>query len=142
SFEYFARRQRIVLLVLQTSCNQVGVTLALPNLRIVNAVHLVGQRQQRFRQELQLLHVYRELTGFSDEQITLNADEVAVVQQLKKRPTIDVATFSTVMHTGDVGFPYVDLKTGDAVREMNECRLAHHARWRCDAARETNYELV
>jgi hypothetical protein len=42
----------------QTAGDQVDVALALANLRIVNAVHLVGQRQKRFREELQFVDVH------------------------------------------------------------------------------------
>src|SRR5689334_7366147 len=80
--EHFARRERVVLLELQTAGDQIDVTLSLANLRIVYAVHLVRQRQQRLHQKLQLLHVHRELARLSDKEKTLDADEVTVVQEL------------------------------------------------------------
>ncbi|MND06802.1 hypothetical protein D3C83_284040 [compost metagenome] len=48
----FARREHLFLLEFQTSGDEVYVTLALTNLGIVNAMHLVRHRQKSFRQKL------------------------------------------------------------------------------------------
>ena len=125
TLEYFTRGQRFVFLEFQTSGDQIRVALALSNLRIVNAVHLVRQRQQCFRQKLNLLHVDRKLAGAGHKQETFDADEVAVVQQLKQRPAVNFAAVRTVVHANDVSFANVDLQARHAIRKMNERDLAH-----------------
>src|SRR5688572_13886485 len=77
------------MLDLQARCDQVSVALPLSNFGIRDAVHLVRHRQHCLREELQVLDMYAQLAGVSDEQETLNTDEVAVIQQLKDLPTIN-----------------------------------------------------
>ena len=68
------------MLDLQAPRDQVRVALALANLGVGDAVHLVRHRQHGFREELQLADVDGELARLGDEEEALDADEVAVVQ--------------------------------------------------------------
>jgi hypothetical protein len=68
---------------LQTRRDEIGVALTLSNFRIRDAVHLVGHRHHRFREELDLFDVHRKLTGVRDEKKSFDTDEIAVVEQSK-----------------------------------------------------------
>ena len=81
-FENFARRYLAFFsFEFQTTRYQVGITLALANFRIVYAVHLVRHRQQRLGEKLHLLDMDRKLAGFGDEEVTRDADKVAMIKQ-------------------------------------------------------------
>ena len=69
----------------------------------------IRQRQQRLREELQLPHVHRKLSGLGDKEKAVDADEVAVVQILKQFPAVDVTAELVVAHAGDVVTANVEL---------------------------------
>ena len=84
----------------------------------------------------------RQLAGFSHEQKPRDADEVSVIEQTEKLPTIDIAAIRIVAHAHDILTAHVNLQTRRAVREMDECGFAHHARRRSDTAGDAHANFV
>ncbi len=64
--------------------HQVEVALAVADFDVGEAVPFFRQRQQRLGEELQVLRVHGELAGLGAEQIALDADQVAQVEELVK----------------------------------------------------------
>ncbi len=61
---------------------QIDVTAAVARLDILQAVPLLGQRQQVLHQECELRDVDDQLVGARAEQVSLHADVVADIEQL------------------------------------------------------------
>src|SRR6476661_6072375 len=97
--EYFSRYECLIFIKFQTAGNEICITLSLTNLGIVNAVHLVGHWQKRFRQELKLLNVDREFTSLRHEEIAFDAYEVAMIQELEKLPAVHILIDRIVSYT-------------------------------------------
>src|ERR1700681_4264458 len=86
--------------------------------------------------------MHGQFAGPRNEQIALDADEVAVIEQTEKVPTVDFATGRVVAHSHDVLAANVNLQTGSAIRQMDESGLAHHARRRGDAPGHTHLSFI
>ena len=95
--------------------DQVEVALAVADLHILEAVPLLGHRQQRLGQVGELLDVYRQLTGPGPEEVALDADDVADVEQAEKR---EVALRNSVLLD-------VDLQPLAVLKQMREAGFAH-----------------
>src|ERR1700675_1884755 len=63
---------------------QIEITLPVARLDVLQAVPFFGEGSQSFRQDLKFLSFQRRLTGFSEETRSLDADEIAEVEQRKK----------------------------------------------------------
>ena len=116
--------------------DEVQVALAIPDLHVGQAVPLLGQRQQAFRQEVQPRRPDGELVRLGPEQPALHADPVAEVEQLED---LEVERRQGVL-------PDVDLDPGTAVGDRQEIRLTERANGQDAAARDRfrplGFELV
>src|SRR2546421_718248 len=74
--------------------------------------------------------------------LAFDADEIAVIQQTEKVPTIDLAAFSSVADAYDILTAHINLQSRDAVRQMHERSFAHHARRRGQASSNPNANLI
>src|SRR5436309_1079545 len=83
-----------------------------------------------------------QLAGFGHEQITFDADEVTMIEQIEKLPTIDFAAIRVIAYAGDILTTHVNLQTRSAVGEMHERGFAHHARRRGDAAGDAHVNFI
>ena len=97
--------------------DEIEVALPVADLDVAQPVPLLRQRQEALGQELELRDVDRQLVGPRPEQVALDADEVAEVEQLEDR---EVALADRVL--ADVG---LDLRL--AVGEREEVGLAEAA---------------
>jgi hypothetical protein len=97
--------------------DQVEVALAVSNLDVTQPVPLFRQRQEALGEELERRGMNRELVRLRAEQLPLDADEVAQVQQLEQR---EVAPRQRVL-------PDVGLNPGTAVRQHEEIGFAEAA---------------
>ena len=88
-FENLAGRQAFVL-DLQARTDQIVIPLPLADLGVGDAVHFVGHRQHCLGEELQLFDMDAQLAGVRDKQIALDADKIAVIEQLTRRPAVFV----------------------------------------------------
>ena len=86
--------------------------------------------------------MHGKLAGFSDEEKTFDADEVAVIEKLKQFPAVDVAAELFVVNADNVVSADIELQTGNAVGEVNEGSFAHHAGWGSDASGESHRKVV
>src|SRR5436309_3810831 len=83
-----------------------------------------------------------QLAGFGHEQITFDADEVTMIEQIDKLPTIDFAAIRGIAYAVDILTTRVNLQTRSAVGEMHERGFAHHARRRGDAAGDAHENFI
>lgn len=97
--------------------DQVHVALAVLHFLVGQAVELVRQRAQRFRQQAQLLHLHRQLTLVGAEQHAARGDDVAQVPVLERG--VDLFTHAVARD--------VELDLAAAVLHRGEAGLAHHA---------------
>ena len=96
---------------------QIDVAHAVAQLDVGKAVELFGQRQQILGEEGQLLDMDAELAGAGAEEIALDADVVADVEELVELPKL----------VADGIFLDVDLEPFAGLLEMGEAGLAHEA---------------
>ena len=65
--------------------DQIEIALAVADLDVLQPVPLLGQRHEALGEELERRRPDRQLVGLGAEQVPLDADEVAEVEQLEDR---------------------------------------------------------
>ncbi len=97
--------------------DQVDIALAVAQFDVGQAVPLLGQRQQVFAEEGDLLDVNAEFAGAGAEQVSADADVVAEVEQFVEFESL----------VADGVFLDVDLQPLAALLQVGEPGLAHKA---------------
>ena len=97
--------------------DQVHISLAVPEVRILKAVELLRQRRQRLGQKSELLSMYRDLACLGLEDKSLDADDVADVHALEAL----VSLFAQIVSG------HIDLDPALFVLHVAERSLAHDA---------------
>ena len=72
----------------KTGTDQIVIPLPLLDLGILDTVHFVRHREHGLSEKLQLLDVNADLAGVRDKEVTLDADKIAVVDQLPHSPRV------------------------------------------------------
>src|SRR5205814_6687280 len=95
--------------------DQIEVTLAITRLDVLQAVPFFRQWPQRFRQQLQLVHLQRRLARFSRETGYFHSDEFAQLEQLNDFPGLraEFLCLQINLHPSTPNF------------EVNEVTLSH-----------------
>src|SRR5207237_1480220 len=83
-----------------------------------------------------------QFARFSHEQIAFDADEVSMIEQTEKLPTIDFAPIRVVAYAHYILTAHVNLQARCAGRKMHERGLAHHARRRGDPPGDAHASLI
>src|ERR1041385_6501273 len=78
--------------------------------------------------------MYGKLAGARNEQVTLDANEIAMVEQAKQFPPIHIATCRVVTSAGYIASFRINLQTRKPIRQVHERRFAHHARGRSNSS--------
>ena len=97
--------------------HQIDVALPVAQFDVGEAVPLLGQRQQVFAEERDLLYVDGEFAGAGAKQISADADVVAEVEQLVELET----------RVADGVFLDVNLQALAVLLQVREAGLAHEA---------------
>ena len=97
--------------------DQIQIALAVADLHVFQAVPLLGHREQRLRQEIQMFDVDAQLAGPGAEQVALDADDVADIEQLVERKIL----------FADRVLAHIDLQLLAVLHQMRETGLAHAA---------------
>src|SRR5438067_7355784 len=86
--------------------------------------------------------MHRQLARLRYEERASDANKVAVIEQVEKLPAFFDGSGVVVMNAFDLGLANINLQARNAVREMHERGLAHHARRRRNASTDTNIYIL
>ena len=83
-----------------------------------------------------------KLARLGHEEITVNSDKVAVVEQAEDFPALFDGRAVVIVYGLEVIPAHVNLQARDSVREMHERCFAHHAGRRADASADADFEVI
>src|SRR3954468_2777776 len=96
--------------------NQVEVALSVTRLHILKSVPFFRQGPERFREQLELVHLERRLAGLGEKAIALDADEIAEIDEFKQFDDLRTDFFCVevnldpprrIPHIDKMAFPHV-----------------------------------
>ena len=125
---------------------QIHVALSIANLDVAQAVPLVRQRAQGFRQQRQRRRLDGKLPGLGPKEAAVHADEVADVQTLEEpvcrfphavQPHVDLDPACPILEMGERGLP-VPPQRHDATRHRHGRRTGQRRRHRPDHRSSVN----
>ncbi len=62
--------------------------------------------------------MHRQLAGLGNEQVAFDADKIAVIEQAKQLPAVDLAALGVIAQAGNVLPAHVNLQPRGAVGKM------------------------